>query len=139
MRHGYGAWTKVGSEFHYSGMWSNNKPWGYGILKSNMGDVYEGLFKNGFKHGTGVESYKDGGTYIGNFREGQPEGHGKLIGYDGSVFTGNFIKGCKHGPGTWKIPISEECKIRGRTITLLGETELPVQAIYSGRVEKGKI
>lgn len=72
MRHGYGAWAKAGSLFHYSGMWSNNKPWGYGILKSHGGDVYEGLFKNGFKHGTGVESYKDGGSFIGNFRDGLP-------------------------------------------------------------------
>ena len=79
MRHGSGAWYKEGSEFHYSGMWSNNKPWGYGILKSNIGDTYEGLFRNGYKHGTGVENYSRGGSYIGNFRDGQPEGHGKLI------------------------------------------------------------
>ena len=78
-------------------MWSNNKPWGYGILKSHQGDSYEGLFRNGFKHGTGVENYLNGGSYIGGFKEGQPDGFGKLIGFDGSVFEGNFLKGFKHG------------------------------------------
>ena len=51
-------------------MFSNNKPWGYGILRSHIGDVFEGNFFNGLKHGTGMESYKDGGTYVGNFKNG---------------------------------------------------------------------
>ena len=103
-------------------MWSNNKPWGYGILKNHIGDVYEGLFHNGFKHGTGVEVFKNGGSYIGNFRDGLPHGHGKLIGYDGSVFKGNFIKGQKHGSGSWNIPIVEEAKQKSKIITALEDS-----------------
>ena len=128
MRHGSGAWSKEGSQFHYSGMWSNNKPWGYGILKSHVGDIYEGLFRNGYKHGTGVENYSRGGSYIGNFRDGQPEGHGKLIDYDGSIFVGQFRKGMKHGRGNWTIPITEERKLEGRIIKLLMVEELSRQA-----------
>jgi len=97
-------------------MWQDNKPFGYGILRSHLGDVYEGTFRNGYKHGTGVEVFKDGGSYIGNFRCGQPEGFGKLIGCDGSVFEGYFIKGEKNGHGKWTIPLVEENKSFGGTI-----------------------
>ena len=63
-----------------------------------------------------------------------------MIGYDGSVFTGNFEKGCKHGQGNWTIPIMEESKRRGRTITLLGDVaEEQGQAVYSGSIEKGML
>ena len=122
-------------------MWSNNKPWGYGILKLDNGDIYEGLFRNGYKHGTGVENYSRGGSYIGNFRDGQPEGHGKLIDYDGSIFVGQFRKGQKHGRGNWTIPITEERKVEGKIIKLLLVEELSRQATakYSGDMENGKL
>ena len=118
-------------------MWSNNKPWGYGILKSNIGDVYEGLFKNGLKHGTGVEVFKDGGSYIGNFRDGLPNGQGKLIGYDGSVFKGTFVNGQKHGQGSWTIPVTEEVKLKTMIIRALEDPNR--EAHYVGTIENGKL
>ena len=136
MRHGYGAWAKLNSQFHYSGMWSNNKPWGYGILKSHIGDVYEGLFHNGFKHGTGVEVFKNGGSYIGNYRDGVPHGHGKLIAFDGSIFKGLFAKGLKHGNGSWTIPITEEIKKQRKMITTIKEEP---NAHYTGPIIDGKL
>ena len=88
MRHGFGLWGKRNSKFEYSGMWSNNRPEGYGKLTTHAGDTYEGNFVYGLKHGTGVEMFAEGGSYIGNYKNGIPEGHGKLIDKDGTVFVG---------------------------------------------------
>ena len=44
MKHGYGVWTKFASKSQnvkYTGMWSNDKTEGYGILQS-ADSIYEG-------------------------------------------------------------------------------------------------
>ena len=60
-----------------------------------------------------------------------------MIQYDGSVFEGSFHKGKKHGTGKWTIPIVEEKKLQGKTITL-PDDETPL-AQFSGAIENGKL
>ena len=117
MRHGIGLWTQEGTQFRYMGMWKNNRPEGYGILKSQEGDIYEGQFKNGLKHGKGIEKFHDGAHFVGNLRNGQPDGQGKYKSAHGSLYVGGFLMGRKHGYGKWTMPNSIQGQLTSNRVT----------------------
>ena len=58
----------------YSGLWKNDKPFGFGKCHYRNGDIYEGQYYNGKQHGHGCYTYADSSRYNGTFVAGLPQG-----------------------------------------------------------------
>ncbi len=113
----------------YTGQWSNNRPWGYGLAQtrrnswwSKRADTYHGYWSDGYPSGQGTCFYSDGSVYRGEWVQGKRDGHGvftdvsRQYNYQGGwrnniqnglgievmadeAYSGDFSAGLRHGGG----------------------------------------
>ena len=105
----------------FSGIYSHNKPSGYGIYKSSgiilEGEwedqtlngygseysdnctYYQGTFKNNMKNGIGLYRWNDGTIYKGEWENNQMTGYGIIIYKDDKIYCGQVNNGVMHGYG----------------------------------------
>ena len=105
----------------FSGIYSHNKPSGYGIYKSSgiilEGEwedqtlngygseysdnctYYQGTFNNNMKNGIGLYRWNDGTIYKGEWENNQMTGYGIIIYKDDKIYCGQVNNGVMHGYG----------------------------------------
>ena len=105
----------------FSGIYSHNKPSGYGIYKSSgvilEGEwddqtlngygseysdnltYYQGTFSNNMKNGIGLYRWNDGTIYKGEWENNQMTGYGIIIYKDDKIYCGEVNNGVMHGYG----------------------------------------
>jgi hypothetical protein len=105
----------------FSGIYSHNKPSGYGIYKSSgvilEGEwddqtlngygseysdnltYYQGTFSNNMKNGIGLYRWNDGTIYKGEWENNQMTGYGIIIYKDDKIYCGQVNNGVMHGYG----------------------------------------
>jgi hypothetical protein len=88
----------------YSGMWTEGKMHGGGVIRCTGGGSYRGEFREGHMHGRGVLTFPSGTRYTGHLAHSKFSGTGRLQFPDGTELTGVFSDGQLHGPGRRTFP-----------------------------------
>ena len=71
------------------------------VMKDNKGYIYIGQLNKLRKyHGFGIEKSEDGNVYVGSWVDNRPSGKGWLLSEGGDAYRGDISDGAAHGHGT---------------------------------------
>ncbi len=94
LRDGEGSF--LGSDFSYSGNYSEDFREGFGVLSKCLSyipsacDIYRGYWHLDKKHGYGNLTFANGDLFVGTFKEDQQDGHGVFTAANGTIYTGSW-------------------------------------------------
>lgn len=132
----YYTLTSESSDYIYSGGLKDNRPSGFGVLKSWVGTIkYCGNFDDGRYDGMGV-LYDEGISYIGDFSNGQKDGEGVSFIYPQPGATASTLQNIVNESNDMGMALGEH-----KNGKISGDVKLYISGVlrYEGKMKNGQM